>query len=171
VLTAIPVPSPLDVAFVVGAIVLIHVARRWIWLYALLVLPGTFLHELAHWLVGVLLGARPTRLRLVPVRCGPRRWSLAAVGFRRVNWINALPIALAPLLLAPLAWFGYRFALGQPDNHWAHWVGLYVATVAAWSCLPSRADLRLALSRPGGVLFYALLLALALAAVGWRASG
>jgi hypothetical protein len=163
----IPAPSLLDLTFVVAAIVLIHAARRWVWLYALLVLPGTALHEFAHWLVGLPFGARPTRLRLVPVRSGPQRWSLAAVGFRRVTWFNALPIALAPLLLAPLAWLGYGFALGQPESHWLHWVALYLATVAALSCLPSLADLRLAWSRPAGLVLYGLLLAVVI----WHAIG
>ena len=38
---------------------LIRSLRRWPWLFALITLPGTLAHELLHFGVGLLTGARP----------------------------------------------------------------------------------------------------------------
>lgn len=46
----------------------IRAMRRWTWLYALAVLPGTLAHELMHWLAGWLFGARPVSLSILPRR-------------------------------------------------------------------------------------------------------
>ena len=156
-----------DVAFVVASLVVVLAARRWVLLYALLVLPGTVLHELAHWLVGLVTGARPGALHLVPVRQpGRSTWTLGAVGFRRVHWLNAVPVALAPLLLLPAAIGLFLLARASDPATWQHWASLYAATVAMVCCLPSPADWRLAASRPLGVVFY-LALAAAAAAAAW----
>jgi len=150
--------SAYDLAFVAASLALIHVARRWVPLYALLVWPGTFLHELSHWLVAVVLGGEPTSPSIWPART-ERGWRLGAVGIRRVRWFNALPIGCAPLLLAPLAALALVHATRIDAGSWAHWALLYVATGAAVSCLPSLADWKLVWSRPFGSLAYLTLAA------------
>ena len=157
-----------DIAFVVLALGLAHVARRSVWSYALVALPGTLLHELSHWLVALLSGGQPTSPSVFPVR-SERGWRLGSVGIRRVRWFNAVPIAFAPLLLAPLAWLALVHAARIDARHWMHWAGLYVAAMAAVSCLPSRADAKIAISRPLGLLFYAALAIAAVAAWWLRA--
>lgn len=152
----LPTLSTVDLAFIAAVLVLIHLSRRWVLLYALLALPGTFLHELAHWLVAVVLGGQPTSLSIVPVRT-ERRWRLGSVGIGRVRWFNALPIGCAPLMLAPLAVFALVHATRVDASSWVHWAGLYVAVCAAVSCLPSLADWKIVLSRPLGLLLYAAL--------------
>jgi hypothetical protein len=161
-----PALSPLDVAFIALVLALVLASRRWVWMYALVTLPGTFLHELSHWGVALLSGGRPTAPSVLPVR-SERGWRLGAVGVRQVRWFNALPIGFAPLLLAPLAWLALRHAAGIDAAHWTHWAGLYVAAVMAASCLPSRADARIVVSRPSGLLAYGALAALA-AWAWWR---
>lgn len=158
----LPILAPVDLAFVAGCVLLILLSRRWVLLYALLALPGTFLHELSHWLVAGLLGGQPSSLSIVPVRT-ERGWRLGSVGIRRVRWFNALPIGCAPLLLAPLALIAVDQAARWRVDHWAHWAGLYVAAAAGIACLPSLADWKIVLSRPLGLLFYASLLG----AGGW----
>ena len=72
-------------------------------LYSLLLLPGTFLHETAHYLMAVLLGVRVRKFSLMPAR-QPR--GLLRLGFveieRTDNWREAL-IGVAPLLLGSVA--------------------------------------------------------------------
>lgn len=149
-LHALTVP---DLAFIALTLLLMHLARRWSLLYALVVWPGTVLHELAHWLVALLLGGQPTSLSVVPAR-SERGWRLGSVGIRRARWFNALPIALAPLLLAPLAWLALVHATRVDATSWVHWALLYVATSAAVSCLPSLQDWKVVASRPFGALLY-----------------
>jgi len=65
---------------------------------------GTVCHELAHFSVGLLLGADPVGFSIVPRRRG-RGWELGSVTFANLRWYNAAPAALAPflVLLLPLA--------------------------------------------------------------------
>jgi hypothetical protein len=74
---------------------------------------GTLCHELAHFSVGLLLGADPVGFSIIPRRTG-RTWELGSVSFANLRWYNAAPAALAPLLvlLVPLtvAWWRTRGA-------------------------------------------------------------
>jgi hypothetical protein len=74
---------------------------------------GTLCHELAHFSVGLLLGAEPIGFSIIPRRTG-RTWELGSVTFANLRWYNAAPAALAPLfvLLLPLAvaWWRTRGA-------------------------------------------------------------
>ena len=79
---------------------------------------GTICHELAHYLVGLLTGARPSSLTIIPrriVKPGARsHWELGSVTLNRVRWYNAAPAALAPFLiiLLPLLVALWRTAPG-----------------------------------------------------------
>jgi len=81
---------------------------------------GTLCHELAHFSVGLLLGADPTGFSIIPRRQG-RTWELGSVTFANLRWYNAAPAALAPLLvlLVPLAvaWWRTRgtWSFGPAD--------------------------------------------------------
>jgi hypothetical protein len=132
-----------DLACVLGALLIIRVSRyAGMWIYALVGLPGTFAHELAHYVVALILGARPSLPKLIPQRT-ERGWLLGSVPFRG-GYVRALPIALAPLALAPLAlWWAGTFL------HSASWplycVHVWIVAALVTACLPSRTDLKLAL--------------------------
>jgi len=105
---------------------------------------GTLCHELAHFAVGLVTGARPASLTVVPRRVG-RGWELGSVQLTRVRWYNAAPAALAPLLVAgvPVAvalWRtgpGWRF---QPVD-----IALAFAVAPQFlACWPSAADWKIA---------------------------
>jgi hypothetical protein len=93
-------------------------------IFFLFTVAGTICHELAHFLVGLLTGARPTSLTIIPRRVG-RNWELGSVTLTRVRWYNAAPAALAPFLI-----IGLPFLV-------AHW-----RTVPGWHFEP--ADLLIA---------------------------
>lgn len=81
---------------------------------------GTISHELAHFVVGLVTGARPASFTVIPRRVG-QHWELGSVMLTRVRWYNAAPAALAPLLviLLPLAVASWRTGPGwdfQPTD-------------------------------------------------------
>jgi hypothetical protein len=108
-------------------------------------LPGVVLHELAHLLTGILFQADPCNFNLIPERRCDGRWALGSVAFRRVTAFNAVPIALAPLGLVPIAYYIYR--------HWFNWLPLTLANtlllyatvfLLIYNAPPSRQDVRVA---------------------------
>jgi hypothetical protein len=70
-----------------------------LYLYFVIVLPGIVLHELSHWLIAFLLGARIRKLSIGPVRKGrSQKVSLGSVQVANVDPIRAGLIGLAPLV-------------------------------------------------------------------------
>lgn len=112
------------------------------WRFALVALVGTVLHELAHFLVGVVTGAKPVSLRLFPQRTA-QGWVLGSVTFEQVTLLNAAPVAFAPLLLfalAPILGL-YWAAPAARDGSWWMWLfATYVCANALDAGWPSRAD-------------------------------
>ena len=146
------------------AVAAVLVAQRFarrlgLWAYAAFALPGTLAHELAHYLVALMLAARPRLPRLWPER-SEHGWRLGSVAFR-APWWRAGPIALAPLLLVPasLAWL-VMFVAGA-DGAWLA-LHAWIAGTLLSAGLPSRADLRIAAPT------LAVLAAMLLAVLAWR---
>jgi hypothetical protein len=106
---------------------------------------GTLCHELAHFSVGLLLGAEPTGFSILPRRHG-RVWELGSVTFANLRWYNAAPAALAPLavLLVPVgvAWWRTRGAWHFGPLDLALTLLLAPQFLSFW---PSPVDWRLAL--------------------------
>ena len=156
--------SPVDVLCILGAMVIMHVCRyAGMWVYALTALPGTVAHELAHFSVAFVLGARPAFPSLVPVRT-QQSWRLGSVAFR-VGHARALPIAMAPLLLAPLALW-WAAALLHPAVPPLYFLHVWIVAALLSASLPSRADFRLALPALGVLALLAMI-----AAIAWFALG
>jgi hypothetical protein len=136
--------SPADGACILAALLVIRLSRfAGMWIYALIALPGTLAHELAHFIVALVLFARPRFPSLIPIRAEHGGWRLGSVACH-AGYVRAMPIAMAPLALAPLAlWWAGTFL------HTASWplYGLHVWIVAAMmtASVPSRADFKLAL--------------------------
>ncbi|MYN47463.1 hypothetical protein GTP23_20675 [Pseudoduganella sp. FT93W] len=147
---------------VLGWLALLRWLRHSMYLLALLSFCATVLHEACHWLVGLLLHARPVALALWPRRQG-QRWIMGAVSFRNLHLGNAAFVALAPLALFPLGWLLARHWLlpAYAAGHYASWsVAGYVVACCLYGGLPSAVDVR------AGALSAALY---ALAGVGlWR---
>jgi ABC-type cobalamin transport system permease subunit len=83
-------------AIIIGIIIIrIIPDPRW---RALFVLPGTFIHELLHFLIGFITFGRPTSFSIIPYRAGPKYWVMGSVGFLNLRWYNSALIGMAPLL-------------------------------------------------------------------------
>lgn len=134
-------------------------------------LPGTFLHELAHFLVALITFGRPSGFTLFPIRevlsytkdgrPATVSWTLGQTMV--VPHIGTIaPTAVAPLLLAPAAWVVFAYG---PHWGWGPWryLLIYHLFCGAW---PSRTDWRIALSHPASFLLW-LTLALLLAPFFW----
>lgn len=129
--------------------VLIAILARLHPVFFVLTLAGTLCHELAHLGVGLLVGARPQGLSLVPrkVRVAGQAvyWQLGSVTLARLRWYNAAPAALAPLLLLllPLTVALWRTGPGWRFGAADLWLALLLAP--QWlSFWPSRVDWRVA---------------------------
>jgi hypothetical protein len=129
-------------------------------------LLGVILHETAHLLVGLLFRAAPTGFSIFPRRHG-NGWQLGSVRFSRITAFNAVPVALAPLSLVPVA---YLVAI-----NWFDWfspslattLGLYSAVfILLYNALPSIQDLRVA-GNWRSLLLYGSLALLAVACSDW----
>jgi hypothetical protein len=134
-----------SVALVVLFCAVLRGLRNSMWRIALLSLPGTIAHELAHFLVGVLLLAKPRRLSILP-RANGHTWTLGSVSFGNVGLLNGAFVALAPLLLLPLAWLCLVRALLPLwiDGQWGWWLlAGYLTATLLYAALPSFQDIKL----------------------------
>ncbi|MFC0168373.1 hypothetical protein ACFFKC_09790 [Pseudoduganella danionis] len=129
---------------VLGWLALLRWLRHSLYLLALLSFCATVLHEACHWLVGLLLHARPIAVALWPRRQG-QRWIMGAVSFRNLHLANAAPVALAPLALFPLGWLLARHWLlpAYAAGHYGSWtMAGYVVACCVVGGLPSVVDVR-----------------------------
>lgn len=138
-----------------GALWLLNQARRSFWLFSLLVLPGTFCHELCHWTAGHLLNGRPVRFTVLPRREG-RGWVLGAVVFSNLRWYNAFFVGLAPLALLPATYGLLLWRLGgHPALGWPEVALVFLLANLVFGAIPSGQDLRIAARSPIGWLLLA----------------
>lgn len=126
-----------------------------IYMSSLVNIPGTFLHEISHFIVGLFFNAHPTRFNLFPKKEG-EYYVMGSVGFRNVRFYNALPSALAPFLLLFVGYYFNRWFFNHIQINYINYI-LYVflQTIIIENSLPSSTDFKVAFSYPLGVLFYA----------------
>lgn len=110
-------------------------------------LPATICHELAHWVVALLLRCRPSLPSILPKKDGDS-WQLGAVSFYPGIWSGGL-VALAPL------WFlGSGLAAVASLLEEADWTvrlpGALLLGVLAPGVIPSSQDFLIALKYPVG---------------------
>jgi len=143
------------VAVVAAVLFALHGLRRTFWLFALVTLPGTLAHELAHLLLGLLLRGGPTGFTVIPRREG-RGWAMGSVSFTRIRWYNAFFIGAAPLLLLPAAYLLLRWRLGgTPVLGWPEALAVFAIANLVYASVPSWQDLRIAARSPIGWLLLA----------------
>lgn len=132
-----------------------------LWIFFLVFLPGTLIHELSHWLAAKLLGVPTGRIVIWPqVKPGGTLW-LGAVQIGRVDPVRSSLIGLAPLISGSLlvaliglhlqlGTLGSALASGQWELVWQalvrsvnlpdFWLWVYLLFAIANRMLPSPAD-------------------------------
>lgn len=138
--------------------------RRVPWLFAFAIWPGTVAHELLHFFAGLLMGAKPVSLSVLPRRSPDGGWVLGSVMFARLRWWNSVPVGLAPLALVPAGGWAFMESAAMPLLS-GHANGLKLLTaqclLAGW---PSPRDWSHAII---GLLMVALLFFAAVAAMNY----
>lgn len=129
-----------------------------LWMSSLVNIPGTLLHELMHFLVGGFLNAQPCNFTLLPRRSPEGDYVMGSVGFRNITFYNAVPAALAPLLLLPIGFYFNRYFLPQMNPTLLNYI-MYVLlqTIIVENAIPSRTDFNVAGQHFAGVVLYLVL--------------
>jgi len=127
-------------------------------LSALVNIPGTFLHEMSHFIVGLLFNARPTRFNLWPKK-RDSGYVLGSVSLTNPQFYNALPASLAPLLLLIIGYYFNKWYFANVKIGYLNYIGyIFLQTVIIENAIPSAQDFRIAFSRPLGVVLYFVLI-------------
>jgi len=92
------------ILFAIFSYIRFTIAQKNLFLLYLFFLPATILHELAHLLVGIVTFAMPTKFSLIPKK-DVDGYKLGSVDLKNINFFNAFPIGIAPLLLLVILYF------------------------------------------------------------------
>ncbi len=125
--------------------------RTSMWSLAFLALPGTAAHELAHYLVGLVLFAKPQKFTLLPRKVG-NSWVLGSVSFSGICLLNAAFVAMAPFLLMPIAWLALTHIVSPLwiQEQWFLWfLANYLTATFLFAGIPSSQDFKV-----GGTSIY-----------------
>jgi hypothetical protein len=151
----IPGRAWLCLGLLVAVLWLFQKAKGCLWVFSCLVLPGTFCHELCHYLTGVVLNGRPVAFTVLPRR-EQDRIQLGAVVLANLRWYNAFFIGMAPLAMllgahALFTWIlGRGLGFGYPLVLW-----MFLVANLAYGSIPSWQDMRMASRSPVGWLLLA----------------
>jgi len=120
-------------------------------LLTILLLPGTFFHELSHLLVSLILNGKPSSFNIIPKRedifneYGVKIGYSATLGevvSQNIKWYNAFFIAFAPLLLFPLSFFLLSFVNFNNFNLYVNFSLIYLSSNLFFSSIPSKQDFK-----------------------------
>jgi hypothetical protein len=116
---------------------------------------GTFCHELAHYIIGLLLWAKPTGFTIWPKRQSGGGFVLGSVSFSNIRFFNAIPTAFAPLLLIFFAYYiEQNFFLLVDETVLTFILYVFIIVVILENAIPSSTDFKVAFSNMAGVVFY-----------------
>lgn len=111
------------------------------WLFSII---GTFLHELAHYIVALILNGKPKGISIIPRKEG-NGYILGTVNCRNITWYNKSLIGLAPLLIFVFIYYMdiYFFTYFQ-DNLYTQLLYMYLVVMLLSSAIPSSTDFKVA---------------------------
>ena len=128
-------------------------------IYTLFFLPGVFIHELSHFLVGLFLNAKPVSFSIIPSK---KKKSAGHVSFKNITFYNAFPTAIAPTIVGPyLVYLFHQNYLNlyiDMYGNTALYIFIYVTYTVFNSCLPSNQDIKVIFYNPLSILFYGSLI-------------
>lgn len=116
---------------------------------------GTFLHEISHYLVALFFNGQPIGFSLFPKRHATG-WILGSVEVSNSRWYNAVPVAMAPLLLFVAAYYldQWYSLLPLEKNLFSDMGYLIILVVLIENAIPSLQDFKVAFSHKVGLIVY-----------------
>jgi len=138
-----------------------YTTYRNMWLAAIINIPGTFLHEFMHFVVGLFMNAHPEGLELLPKKSPDGQgYIMGSVSFSNMTFYNAFPTAFAPIGLLVIGYCLNRFWLPQIVPTYLNYIGyVLLQTIIIENSIPSSIDIKQALQFPQGAAFYFAILA------------
>jgi hypothetical protein len=115
-------------------------------------LPGTFMHELMHYLLSFLLNGKPVSFTILPKKkdihdeYGRKigySATLGSVGSTNIKWYNGVFIGIAPLLLYPISIY-LILLLENIKNDYLFFFMIYIISNLLYSGFPSITDWKIA---------------------------
>ena len=117
-------------------------ARNIYYIRALLGLPATIVHELAHWLVAFILFSRMDRFSIMP-RFEGKDIIYGQVIYAPKLKVFCIPISLAPILINPaVAWLIYTIQINSILLELIRW---YLIIIILFGSVPSTTDFKMAI--------------------------
>ena len=115
--------------------------------------PGTVVHELLHFTVGMVLLAQPCNLSIFPKPRTEQGQELGRVDFQNIGWWNALPTGIAPMLGIPIAFILMSVFPFTPTL--TGFIGAWIIASILSQSWPSRVDFEVAFESKVGLAFWA----------------
>jgi hypothetical protein len=121
-------------------------------IFWLLSWPGTVVHELLHYVIGFVLFAQPTKISVWPEDRETSGQTMGYVNFANIQWYNAMPTGLAPLLGVFVVLFIAGLVPAGFSLSGIFWVWAMASVLSqVW---PSQQDWKVAFSSIGGLAMY-----------------
>jgi hypothetical protein len=124
----------------------------------LLLLPGIFIHELSHLIMGFLLNAKPVNFSIIP---NSKQKSAGHVAFKNITFYNALPVGIAPTIVGPgllyIFWQDYLSLFTIEYGMVSQVIFYYLAITILYCCAPSSQDIKVIFKNPLSILLYGVI--------------
>lgn len=130
--------------FVGTSLLLFGSQKIGLWLYSLIFLPGTIIHELSHWLIAEILQVRTGEINILPdLETDGSTKRLGSVATAQAGPFRGFLIGIAPFLtgMAILSLLGYFLFLGG-HTWWQYALLIYGIAIVGSSMLLSKEDRR-----------------------------
>jgi len=127
-------------AIFISVLIFKDLFKRNIFLYSIFVLPGTFLHELSHFIFSLVLNGKPRKFSILPKRT-ERGYNLGYVTSHNIRWYNAIFIGLSPFSLLILFYYGLSLITITTDLYIIILYS-YINTIILISSIPSTQDFK-----------------------------
>lgn len=131
------------IGMIIGFFYIFNYLKNQFILFAIFILPGVFMHELAHLIMSFLTRGKPVKFSVIPEK-REDRYIMGYVLSANIRWYNAMFIGLAPLLWIPVGYFSAPYILAE-QNMVLFIVETYFLATVLYASIPSSQDFKLAI--------------------------